>query len=82
MASVQCAVIKGDLPLDITWMFGDDEIGVDQQDMIISGSGKRLKQLTIEAVAARHAGQYTCVASNAAGSVAQTAVLEVNGIII
>lgn len=80
MASVQCAVIKGDLPLEIIWMFRDHEIGVDQQDMIISGSGKRIKQLTIEAVAARHAGEYTCVASNAAGSVSQTAVLEVNGI--
>ena len=80
MASVQCTVIKGDLPLEITWMFGDHPVGLDQRDIVISSSSKRLMQLTIEDVAAKHAGEYTCVASNAAGSVSQTAVLEVNGI--
>ena len=80
MASVQCAVVEGDLPLEITWMFGDREIKSDRTDIIISASGKRLKQLTIEAVAAWHAGEYTCVASNEAGSVSKSAILKVNGI--
>lgn len=81
MAAVQCAVIKGDLPIEIVWMFGDQPIYMPQRDIIISDSGNRLKQLTIEAVAARHAGEYTCIASNAAGSVSRTAVLNVNGTI-
>ena len=82
MASVQCAVIKGDLPLEITWMFEGRPIEPDRADITISGSGKRLKHLTIEAVAARHAGEYTCVASNVAGSVARSSALKVNGTLI
>ncbi|XP_043478415.1 Down syndrome cell adhesion molecule-like protein 1 homolog isoform X8 [Leptopilina heterotoma] len=78
LASVQCAVIKGDLPIEIVWMFADQPIYKPQGDIIISDSGSRLKQLTIEAVAARHAGEYTCIASNAAGSVSRTAILNVN----
>lgn len=81
MATVTCAVTKGDLPIDITWMFRDKQIEFGH-DIIESSSSKRVKQLTIEAVAAEHAGEYTCVASNIAGSVSQTAVLEVNGIIL
>ena len=77
--SVQCTVSKGDFPLDIVWMFKGRPIQSDRGDMIISNSGKRIKQLTIEAVAAKHAGEYTCVASNIAGSVSRSAVLEVNG---
>ena len=75
----QCAVIKGDFPLEIIWMFGDRQIRTDQLDMVVSDSGKRAKQLTIETVAARHAGEYTCVATNIAGSVSRSAILEVNG---
>lgn len=77
--SVQCTVSKGDFPLDIAWMFQGHLIQSDREDMIVSHSGKRIKQLTIEAVAARHAGEYTCVASNAAGSASHSATLEVNG---
>ena len=76
----QCAVIKGDFPLEITWMYGDRQIQNDQLDMTVSDSGKRAKQLTIETVAARHAGEYTCVASNIAGSVSRSTILEINGI--
>ena len=80
--SVQCTVSKGDFPLDITWMFQGRSIQSDRQDMIVSHSGKRVTQLTIEAVAARHAGEYTCVASNVAGSVSHSATLQVNGTIV
>ncbi|XP_043478453.1 Down syndrome cell adhesion molecule-like protein Dscam2 isoform X43 [Leptopilina heterotoma] len=78
MASVQCAVVKGDLPLDISWMFNGNPIGSDQSDVNIIDNGKRHKQLTIDSVSARHAGEYTCVGSNIAGSVSRTAVLDIN----
>ncbi|XP_046417329.1 Down syndrome cell adhesion molecule-like protein Dscam2 isoform X10 [Neodiprion virginianus] len=78
MASVQCAVIKGDLPLEISWAFKGQPIRPDQLDIAVSSSGKRLKQLTIESVAARHAGEYTCIASNKAGSTSHSATLDVN----
>lgn len=82
VALIQCSVIKGDFPLEITWMFEGRSIESDGRNVIVSDSGKRVKQLTIETVGDRHTGEYTCVASNIAGSVSRIAVLEVNGIII
>ncbi|XP_043680507.1 Down syndrome cell adhesion molecule-like protein Dscam2 isoform X24 [Vespula pensylvanica] len=78
LVSVQCVVTKGDSPLEITWTFDGRPINHDRMDVIVSDSGKRVKQLTIESVAARHAGEYTCVASNAAGSTSHSAKLDVN----
>lgn len=79
LVSVQCVVTKGDSPLEITWTFDSQPIRSDRMDVILSSSGKRVRQLTIESVAARHAGEYTCVASNAAGSTSHSAKLDVNG---
>ena len=76
---MQCAVMKGDIPLQIEWMFEGRPIDSSQTDVIVSDYGKRAKQLSIEAVAARHAGEYTCVASNNAGSTSRSAILAVNG---
>lgn len=82
LASIQCAVSKGDFPLEITWMFRGEPLNSDQFGYIFSDSGKRVKQLTIESVNAKNAGEYTCVASNAAGSTSSSAILDVNGISI
>lgn len=79
MVSVQCAVVKGDSPLEVTWMFNNHLIESDQSDIVIDNINRR-KQLTIESISARHAGEYTCVASNIAGSVSRTAALDINGI--
>ena len=79
LASVQCTVTKGDFPLEITWMFDNHPIESQRLDIVISNSGTRLKHLTIENVSAKHAGEYTCIASNAAGSVSRSALLNVNG---
>ncbi|XP_023314212.1 hemicentin-2-like [Trichogramma pretiosum] len=78
VASVTCVVTKGDFPMDIQWMFQNQPIGTEREDIMVSNFGKRGKQLTIESVGARHAGEYTCVASNVAGSTTRTAVLDVN----
>ena len=79
IASLTCAVTKGDLPMEINWMFQSQSIDENREDLIISNLGKRGKQLSIEAVKAAHAGEYTCVASNLAGSTSRSAILEVNG---
>lgn len=79
LVSVQCVVTKGDSPLEITWTFDGHPIQSYHSDVIVSDTGKRVKQLTIESVAARHAGEYTCVASNAAGSISHSVTLDVNG---
>lgn len=79
VASVTCVVTKGDFPMDIDWMFQNQPIDEKRQDIIISNVGKRGKQLSIEAVGASHAGEYTCIASNSAGTTTRTAILDVNG---
>lgn len=38
--------------------------------------------LSIDSVAAHHAGQYTCIATNIAGSAIRSANLTINGIFI
>lgn len=89
MATVQCAVIKGDLPIDVVWSFNGreieaangafDEHNYDNPDIAISRNSKRASTLTIESVAARHAGEYSCTASNTAGSATHSSILSVNG---
>ncbi|XP_029035696.2 Down syndrome cell adhesion molecule-like protein Dscam2 isoform X5 [Osmia bicornis bicornis] len=87
MATVQCAVIKGDLPVKIVWSLNGRHIdvgrvsgdhGYDIPDIVVSRSSKRISTLTIDSVAARHAGEYSCTAINAAGSARHTSVLSVN----
>lgn len=88
MATVQCAVIKGDLPLKIVWSLNGRPIeagrvsgdhGYNSPDIVVSRGSKRISTLTIDSVAARHAGEYKCAATNAAGSTSHTSVLSVNG---
>ncbi|XP_076173893.1 Down syndrome cell adhesion molecule 1 isoform X31 [Ptiloglossa arizonensis] len=87
MATVQCAAIKGDLPLRIVWSLNGRPIdvgrvsgghGYDTADIVVTRGSKRISTLTIDSVAARHAGEYKCTATNAAGSAAHTSVLSVN----
>lgn len=77
--SVTCSVIKGDFPMDISWALNGEPITAEQSDITISNS-KRVSLLAIDAVAARHTGEYTCTASNRAGAASHSAVLAVNGI--
>lgn len=79
-ASIQCVIAKGDLPLEIEFTFQAEAL-TSSEDVLISESGKRGKQLMIDSVNGRHAGEYTCVASNLAGSTTRSAVLAVNGTI-
>ena len=79
MASVQCAVSKGDTPLAISWLFENSPIDRSRTDILMLDIGKQAKQLMIESVKAKHAGTYTCVAENLAGSTTRSALLAVNG---
>lgn len=75
--SVQCNVPSGDLPIGIRWYFNGAVI--EDLATTITNIGKRAKVLTIDSVAARHAGNYTCEASNLADVVHYSASLVVNG---
>lgn len=81
-ATITCSVVKGDSPVEIELSFRGEIIPetVDQSEIVISNSGKRAKQLLIESVHAKHAGEYTCIVSNKAGSTTRSTNLAVNGI--
>ncbi|KAF4517358.1 hypothetical protein B566_EDAN018819 [Ephemera danica] len=79
VAAVQCTVLKGDFPIQIIWLFNDTEVN-NIDGVFVSKSSKRVAALTIEAVRAFHAGAYTCVARNAAGTANHTAILRVNAL--
>ncbi|XP_055593969.1 cell adhesion molecule Dscam2 isoform X18 [Uranotaenia lowii] len=74
--SVQCVITKGDIPIDIGWLFNDRMI--DSNDgIVVSRTGHKMSTLYIESIQSGHAGNYTCRASNAAGSVEHSSALKV-----
>ncbi|XP_018351237.1 PREDICTED: Down syndrome cell adhesion molecule-like protein Dscam2 [Trachymyrmex septentrionalis] len=76
--SVVCAILKGDLPIEITWALNGEPIRPDRSDINILATTRKNSILSIESVAARHAGEYTCSASNKAGATSYSATLTVN----
>ncbi|XP_043064021.1 Down syndrome cell adhesion molecule-like protein Dscam2 isoform X25 [Drosophila ficusphila] len=64
--TLHCSVPGGDLPLDIDWTLDGQQI---HEDLGITTArvGHRGSVLTIEAVEASHAGNFTCHARNSAG---------------
>ena len=81
IASVQCTVVKGDSPLEITWTFNGVTIS-NKLGLSITKMNQRISALTIEAVTAEHRGEYTCSARNLAGVFSHASFLNVNGKII
>jgi hypothetical protein len=81
--SVACSVLKGDMPMDIEWAFNGSPIRSSADHTItINRINKHLSTLSVDGAAERHAGEYSCTASNVAGSVGHTTVLAVNGTFI
>ncbi|XP_076629337.1 cell adhesion molecule Dscam1-like isoform X14 [Colletes latitarsis] len=77
--SVPCSILKGDMPMDISWAFNGVPIDTSKDASItITKISKHLSTLSIDGVSARHAGEYACSASNLAGSVSRSATLTVN----
>lgn len=73
-----CTILKGDSPIQIEWALNSEPISSEYPDISIVTS-KRVSLLTIDAVTASHAGDYTCTASNVAGGTSYIASLAVNG---
>ena len=76
---VQCAVIKGDSPIVISWDFNGESLNGDNLGIEVNVLNKRVSSLTIESVTAKNAGNYTCNAKNSAGTFSYTSQLVVNG---
>lgn len=74
---IQCFITKGDLPLDIKWRKDGGSL---DSDVSVQHYGHYTSSLSIESLSPRHAGSYTCVASNPAATATHTSDLLVNGI--
>nr|NP_001036521.1 down syndrome cell adhesion molecule 1, isoform W [Drosophila melanogaster]ABI31072.1 down syndrome cell adhesion molecule 1, isoform W [Drosophila melanogaster] len=77
MVSAYCTVNRGDLPVDIAWTKNGGRIYTND-GLIVTRNSQRISVLSIESVRARHAGNYSCVATNSAGETRQSAILAVN----
>lgn len=77
--SAQCTITKGDLPMKILWYLNGNPVS-EQEGIFTSYVGKRVSTLAIDSVRAEHSGEYTCSATNSAGSTNFTTYLNVNGI--
>ncbi|KAJ8967482.1 hypothetical protein NQ314_002796 [Rhamnusium bicolor] len=76
-ASIQCSVHKGDLPLNISWIYKSQSIGY-IDGILITKVGKKASSLTIDSAQEFHSGNYTCVAQNKAGKAEYSAHLHIN----
>ncbi|XP_026295687.1 Down syndrome cell adhesion molecule isoform X8 [Apis mellifera] len=74
---VHCAVVKGDTPISLKWLFEGRHLEVGD-GVGITALGDRVSALTIPAVRGEHAGEYACVADNPAGRARHSAHLKVN----
>lgn len=72
-ASLQCIVPTGDTPVTVTWRYPDSD------GVRISKVAERISLLTIDQLGGRHAGNYTCIASNHAGNASHTTKLSIDG---
>lgn len=78
-----CTITKGDLPIRIWWTLVDDFSGIERNlstsdGLMITRSSPKLSILNIDAVKARHRGNYTCHAHNKAGDSQHSAFLYIN----
>lgn len=76
---LNCHVSKGDRPLKISWNFYGEALS-SHMGISTTKLGDRSSVLTIASAMAAHSGNYTCTATNAAGSTSYTATVHINGI--
>jgi Immunoglobulin domain len=79
-----CSIVKGDLPLKLWWRFTETDESMaynltTNDGVVITKPSQKVTILTIDAVKARHRGNYTCFAQNKAGTTQHSAYLKVNG---
>jgi len=59
---IQCTVIKGDLPINITWVLNNHTLNSGDLDVVIGRMSSKSSTLNIDYIAAEHRGFYTCLA--------------------
>ena len=77
-AQITCVVSRGDMPVTITWSLKGQELN-SGPSIATTQLGQRASMLVIASVDFTHIGEYTCRATNTAGSVTYATDLKVNG---
>ena len=82
--SATCTITKGDSPIHIWWSVFDIDLGMDRNlstndGVMILRNSQKISSLNIDAVQARHRGNYSCYARNKAGIAHFSAFLAVHG---
>ncbi|XP_043064002.1 Down syndrome cell adhesion molecule-like protein Dscam2 isoform X6 [Drosophila ficusphila] len=78
IASANCVVPKGDLPLEIRWSLNSAPIINGENGFTLVRLNKRTSLLNIDSLNAFHRGVYKCIATNEAGTSEYVAELQVN----
>lgn len=76
--SLTCTVTKGDMPIEIVWLFNETPLN-SGDGVLVSRSGRKISIMSIDSIQASHRGNYSCVAKNDAGEASHSALLHVNG---
>ncbi|XP_071041968.1 cell adhesion molecule Dscam1 isoform X3 [Parasteatoda tepidariorum] len=75
--SISCTVIKGDPPITLKWLRDEDILEKDG-DIRIHNLADYSSTLLFESIKPEHRGNYTCVASNEAGSERHSAAMVIH----
>lgn len=76
--SITCTVIKGDPPISIRWL-RDEHTLQKEGDIRIHDLADYSSTLLFDPVKPEHRANYTCVATNEAGSVRHSAAMVIHG---
>lgn len=79
-AGVSCIIVKGDLPIYITWKHNDSPIPTNNNvGITIVKLSAKTSVLNIASLDGHHRGVFKCIAENSAGVVEYASELHVNG---
>lgn len=76
---LNCAVLHGDAPFNITWYYNNERI-FNQEGITIFMHSTRSSSLSIESLRPENAGKYSCVGANRAGYTEVSTNLTIRGL--
>ena len=80
--TLTCTIAKGDLPISIVWRKDNaniDSTNAENDDIKIIAFNEFISMLTIDDLDVHHIGNYSCLASNSAGTAIRYQTVHVNG---